>query len=348
MKDVTVIGGGPAGLYASFYAGVRGMSVQIVDFQDKLGGKMHIYPEKVVWDVGGVLPRQAHEVMTSIIEQGLHFNPDVHLGEKVVDIIKHSEKSFEVRTESGLKLYSKAVIVAVGAGIIQPTELKVEGAERFKTTNLNYAVQSLQKFKDKKVLISGGGNTALDWAHDLSKFAKQITLCYRKEDISGHECLSQALCQCGVIQKPNRVIKSLVCETDDNRINKVVLASTIDDTIEEVEVDEVIVSHGFDREAALLQQCQSQMALVDDYFIEGQGNTASSVPGIFACGDIVRHPAKSHLIASAFADAANAANLAKQYILPCAQPYGKVSSHNDVFKSKNKAIIETYAQRSSF
>lgn len=343
MKDITIIGGGPAGMYASFYSGVRGMRVQVIDFQDRLGGKMHIYPEKVVWDVGGILPKQAYEVTEAIVAQGLHFNPDVHLNEKVIDIIKHDERKFEVKTESGKSFYSKAVIVAVGAGIIQPLQLDIQGAERFKTTNLNYAVQSLQKFKGKRVLISGGGNTALDWAHDLSKFAEQVTICYRKEDATGHECLRCKLdCLPKVTKKPNRTISALICDRDDAHINRVVLESTVDDTREEIDVDEVIVSHGFDREAELLQNCNSAIDLIDDYFIDGQGNAASSVPGIYACGDILQHPAKSHLIASAFADAANAANLAKQYIDPTAQLNGKVSSHNEVFKSKNAEIINNY------
>lgn len=162
MKDVTIIGGGPSGLYASFYAGLRDMSVRLIDVQSELGGKMRIYPEKIIWDIGGIAPKPCHEILKDTIKQGLYFKPEVHLNERVVDIRKKSERHFEVETEAGEIYTSKAVIIAIGAGIINPKQLDVKGVERYQLTNLHYVVQSYRRFKDKDVLISGGGNTALD------------------------------------------------------------------------------------------------------------------------------------------------------------------------------------------
>lgn len=341
IKDLTIIGAGPAGLYASFYAGLRGLTVQIIDFQDKLGGKMNVYPEKIIWDVGGVSPKPTYELINDIIEQGLHFNPEVYLEEKVTDIIKTTDNVFEIVTDKN-KYQSKTVIIAVGGGIIKPLYLNIEGAERFETKNLNYVVQSIQKFHNKNVLISGAGNTALDWAHDLSKYAKSVTLSYRKEEVSGHEYLGEMLDKLNVNKKPNTLIKELKCSDDDSFISHVVLENI--KTIEEevIEVDEVIISHGFDRESELLHKCDLNISLEDDFFIKGNGNSATNVPGIYACGDILKHPAKSHLIASCFADAANAVNLAKIYLDPDAYSDGRVSSHNDIFEEKNKEVINAY------
>ena len=120
MKDVTIIGGGPAGLFASFYSGLRGMSVRIIDVQDKLGGKMQIYPEKIIWDIGGVAPKPCYQIIEDMIKQGLHFNPKVNLNERVTDIRKVSERHFEIETSEGHIYESKAVIFAIGGGIINP------------------------------------------------------------------------------------------------------------------------------------------------------------------------------------------------------------------------------------
>ena len=300
MEDVTIIGGGPAGLFASFYSGLRGMSVRIIDVQDKLGGKMQIYPEKIIWDIGGVAPKPCYQIIEDMIQQGLHFQPKVNLNERVTDIRKVSERHFEIETEEGHIYESKAVIFAIGGGIINPKPLDIKGAERYQLTNLHYVVQSFSKFRGKNVLISGGGNTALDWARDIAKIANRVTVVYRKLEN----------------------VETGITETQD--------------------FDEVIISHGFDHENPLLKDCTSQFELYDEYRVKGFGNTTTSVDGIYACGDIVHHDAKVHLIASAFSDAGNAANLAKTYINPEAATEGYVSSHNDIFKESNEDIVNQY------
>lgn len=345
MTDVTIIGGGPAGLYASFYSGLRGMKVRILDFQDKLGGKMQIYPEKIIWDIGGLSPKPCSEVIQDLVQQGIHFNPEVCLEEKVIDIEKVEERHFIVHTEKGNQYHSKAVIIAVGSGIIKPLSLEIEGAERFELTNLNYVVQSISKFKDKHILISGSGNSALDWACDLSEYCKSVTICYRKEGISGHEHMQEELDKLNIIKKPSMSIKQLNSHPDKPVISEVVLEHLMTKEQEIIPVDEVIISHGFDQDADLLTNAQTKINLVEGYYIKGMGNSQSSVPGIFGAGDIVKHDAKVHLIASCFNDGANAANLAKSYIDPDAQPSGLVSSHNEVFKEKNKAVIKDYVSK---
>ena len=342
MKDVTIIGGGPAGLFASFYSGLRGMDVRIIDVQEKLGGKMHIYPEKIIWDIGGLAPKPCYEIIKDMVSQGTHFNPEVKLGEKVVDIRKLNERHFELETNLGHVYKSKSVIIAIGGGIINPKKLDVQGAERYKLTNLHYVVQSLKHFKNKDVLISGSGNSALDWARDLSGYAKSVTLIYRKSDISGYEAMNQLLSDLQVRKLPNTQIKQLIGDAAGDSIEQVILENTDTGDITTANYDEVIVSHGFDRESTLLAQATTRVDMLNEYQIKGLGNTTTSVPGLFASGDIVHHEAKVHLIASAFSDAGNAANLAKQYVEPTAKPEGYVSSHNAVFKADNEKVIQQY------
>lgn len=342
MEDVTIIGGGPAGLFASFYSGLRGMSVRIIDVQDKLGGKMQIYPEKIIWDIGGVAPKPCYQIIEDMIQQGLHFQPKVNLNERVTDIRKVSERHFEIETEEGHIYESKAVIFAIGGGIINPKPLDIKGAERYQLTNLHYVVQSFSKFRGKNVLISGGGNTALDWARDIAKIANRVTVVYRKAETSGYEAMNRILENLGVQLLPNTKIKQLIGDDNETRIRQVQLENVETGISETQDFDEVIISHGFDHENPLLKDCTSQFELYDEYRVKGFGNTITSVDGIYACGDIVHHDAKVHLIASAFSDAGNAANLAKTYIIPEAATEGYVSSHNDIFKESNEDIVNQY------
>ncbi|HBY1617954.1 TPA: NAD(P)/FAD-dependent oxidoreductase, partial [Klebsiella pneumoniae] len=185
--------------------------------------------------------------------------------------------------------------------------------------------QSYRRFKDKDVLISGGGNTALDWAHDIAKIAKSVTVVYRKEDVSGHEAMKTLVTDLNVKLCPKTRIKYLVGNDDETHISEVVLEHVESGDRHTVKFDDVIISHGFDRCNTLLSETSSKLDMHDDCRVKGFGNTTTSIPGIYACGDIVYHDAKSHLIASAFSDGANAANLAKTYIQPDANAEGYVS-----------------------
>ena len=189
-------------------------------------------------------------------------------------------------------------------------------------------------------MISGAGNSALDWANDLSGYAKSVTLIYRKADIKGYEAMKNILDGLSVEKLPNTHIYQLIGDVTQSRIEQVILENIETGEQEVRAFDEVIVSHGFDRENTLLEQSTTQVDMHSEYNIKGFGNTATSIEGLYACGDIIYHEAKAHLIASAFSDAANAANLAKLYVEPEAAPEGYVSSHNDAFKESNKVVMK--------
>lgn len=337
--DVTIIGGGPAGLYTAFYAGLRGMRARIIEHHDKLGGKVNLYPEKIVWDIGGVAPRPAGTIVPEMITQGLTFNPEVCLNEKVIDIIKHAERHFEIITEKH-SYTSKAVIIAVGSGIIMPMKLAIDGAERYEVSNLHYVVPSLSRFKDKRVLISGGGNAAVDWAHEIAPLAASVHILCRKDDFKGHEEMIRKLDERGVIKIKSHTIQSLQAEGD--HIESVIIEDCRTRVTKSIEVDDVIINHGFHMESDLLNNCSLKLERKDNFYIKGNADSSTNVAGVFAAGDILSHDSKVQLIAGCFHDAANAANLAKTYIDPKAPEAGTVSSHNEVFKEKNEEIIQAF------
>ena len=339
LFDVTIVGGGPAGLFSAFYSGLREMKTKIIEFQSFLGGKVHVYPEKLIWDVGGLIPLPGSQLIEQMVAQGLTFKPDVVLGEKITSISKDDEDHFVLHTDSGQMHYSKSVILAIGGGILKPIKLDIEGAERFEVTNLHYTVKSLERFKDKTVLISGGGNSAIDWANELEPIAKRVYLTYRKETLKGHEAEISRLERSSVECLLNTSIEKLIASEDHQRIETVALRRNETGVTFELEIDEMIINHGYERDKELLANSEVQIEL-KDYWIAGTPLSETSVPGLYAAGDILHHEGKLHLIAGAFQDAANAANKAKQYISPDANAHGMVSSHNDLFTQKNRELMQ--------
>ncbi|NQX67783.1 NAD(P)/FAD-dependent oxidoreductase [Paenibacillus alba] len=340
LFDVTVIGGGPAGLYSTFYSGLREMKTKIIEYQDQLGGKVHVYPEKMIWDVGGHTPLPGAKLIEKLVEQGLTFQPEVVLNEKVESIRRNEEGIFELLGSSGQKHYSKTVIVAVGGGILNPKKLEIEGAERYEVSNLNYTVKSLEHFKGKTVIISGGGNSAIDWANELEPVASKVYLTYRKDGLAGHEAQARQLMESSVECFFNSSISKLIAGANHEAIERVELVNSDTGETSYITVDEVIINHGYERDTTLLENSEVDIAIKDDYYIAGNASSESSIPGIYAAGDILNYEGKVHLIAGAFQDAANAVNKAKQYIQPDAKGYGMVSSHNDVFKKRNRELVK--------
>ncbi|GIP31699.1 NAD(P)/FAD-dependent oxidoreductase [Paenibacillus sp. J2TS4] len=337
--DVTIIGGGPAGLFAAFYSGLREMKTKIIEFQPFLGGKVHVYPEKMIWDVGGLTPVTGAQLIERMVAQGLTFDPEVVLGQKVTSLSKDENGLFTLHTPSQ-KHYSRTVILAVGGGILNPTKLNIDGAERFEVTNLHYTVKSLARFRGRTVLISGGGNAAIDWANELEPIANKVYLTYRKEMLNGHEAQVTRLLSSSVECLFNTTIEKLVAAPDHETIDKVLLNRNEDGEKIELAVDDVIINHGYERDKDLLENSELKIAMENEYYVAGSAMSETSVKGLYAAGDILHHEGKLHLIAGAFQDAANAVNKAKQYISPDAKACGMVSSHNELFEHKNREMMK--------
>lgn len=338
--DITIIGAGPAGLYSAFYSGLRGLKTKVLDAQNVLGGKLNVYMEKMVWDVGGQPPLPAAQLIDQLVKQATTFHPTICLETKVTKIERLEDDTFALYTETGDAHYSKTVVLALGSGILKPQKLTMEGADRFEVANLHYVVKSLRQFEGRHVVISGGGNAAIDWANELAPLAASVTVVYRKEAFTGaHEAQIEQLMQSGATCLFNTTICKLLADQEGHAIDRVEVKDELTGETSQLEVDEVIINHGYEIDAELLQNSSFDFELDEYSRVIGSDASETSVPGIFAAGDILIHSSKVNLIAGCFHDAANAVNRAKLYIEPTAEKVAMVSSHNDVFKEKNKELL---------
>lgn len=313
MTDLIIIGGGPAGMFAAFYGGMRQASVKLIESMPQLGGQLAaLYPEKYIYDVAGFPKVTAQELVNNLSKQMELFNTDIRLEEKVLSVKKLEERHFVVTTNLG-EHHAKAIIITAGVGAFQPRRLELEEAEKFEKRNLHYFVNDLSQFKGKKVLISGGGDSAVDWALMLEPIAEQVTLVHRRDKFRAHEHSVEQL----MASKVNIITPTEISALHgEETITKVTLSHIKTQETQEIEVDDVIVNFGF----------VSSLGPISEWGINIESNSIvvdsrmeTSIPGIFAAGDITTYPGKVKLIAVGFGEAPTAVNNAKVYIDPDAR-----------------------------
>ncbi|WP_435922301.1 NAD(P)/FAD-dependent oxidoreductase [Paenibacillus sp. DYY-L-2] len=313
FTDLLIIGGGPAGMFAAFYGGMRKASVKLIESMPQLGGQVAaLYPEKYIYDIAGFPKITGQDLVNNLKEQLKMFNPDIRLEEKVLRIEKKDERHFVVTTDKEVH-YAKALIITAGVGAFEPRRLEVENAAKFEKSNLHYFVSDLNKFQGRRVLISGGGDSAVDWALMLEPIAKEVTLIHRRDKFRAHEHSVENLMNSSV-----RVITPTEISVlhGEESIERVTLAHCKTGETQEVEVDDVIVNFGFVSSLGPIAEwgldIQSGSIVVDS-------RMESSIPGIFAAGDITTYPGKLDLIAVGFGEAPTAVNNAKVYFDPDAK-----------------------------
>ncbi|MEC0306767.1 NAD(P)/FAD-dependent oxidoreductase [Paenibacillus lautus] len=310
MTDLLIIGGGPAGMFAAFYGGMRQASVKIIESMPQLGGQLAaLYPEKYIYDVAGFPKVTAQELVNNLSAQMELFKTDIRLEEKVQAVEKLEERHFVVKTNLG-EHHAKAVIITAGVGAFQPRRLEIEGAEAYEKTNLHYFVNDLSRFKGKKVLISGGGDSAVDWALMIEPIAEQVTLVHRRDKFRAHEHSVEQL----MASKVNIVTPTEITELHgEDTITKVTLSHIKTKETQEIEVDDVIVNFGF---VSSLGPISEWGIAIESNSIVVDSRMETSIPGIFAAGDITTYPGKVKLIAVGFGEAPTAVNNAKVYFDP--------------------------------
>ncbi|MFB7815226.1 NAD(P)/FAD-dependent oxidoreductase [Paenibacillus chitinolyticus] len=313
VKDLIIIGAGPAGMFAAFYGGMRQASVTLIESMPQLGGQLAaLYPEKHIYDVAGFPKVTAQELVNSLAVQMNHFPIHVCLEEKVLQVVKKEERLFEVITDKESHL-GKAVIITGGVGAFEPRRLELPEAARYEKTNLHYFVSDLNSFAGQKVLISGGGDSAVDWSLMLEPIAEQVTLIHRRDKFRAHEHSVEKLLNSRV----NVVTPTEITNLEgDDAIRKVTLkhVKTGEETV--LDVDAVIVNFGFVSSLGPISEWGLQ---IENGSIVVDSRMETNVPGIFAAGDITTYPGKLKLIAVGFGEAPTAVNNAKVYLDPSAK-----------------------------
>src|SRR5271163_1418672 len=181
--DVLIIGAGPCGLFAVFELGLLDMKTHLIDILDKIGGQCaELYPEKPIYDIPGIPMTSAQGLVDSLMEQVKPFNPQFHLNEMVESVEKIGDPLFRVKTDQGKVFEAKIVVIAAGGGSFQPKRPPIPGIEAYESTSVFYSVRKMEAFRDKRVLVVGGGDSALDWTLNLAPLAKHMTLLHRRSE----------------------------------------------------------------------------------------------------------------------------------------------------------------------
>ena len=311
--DITIIGAGPVGLAAAYYAGHREASVAIVESLEQVGGQVAaVYPEKHLFDVAGH-PKVLGQTLADLCaEQGLQFGAEVFLGEEVRELRRvglNGDEILALRTSSGRTVQTRAIIVTAGHGAFEPRKLGIDGIDEWEGRGLHYFVRQKDSFRDRSCVIVGGGDSALDWTLGLQDTARlPITLVHRRERFRALESSVTAARQLAEEGKVRIVVPAEVREIQGNgTIERVVLENTATGETEEVPCDALITLLGF----------HSHLGSIADWGLELHGKRQilvepktmeTSLPGVYAAGDVAGYDGKITLITIGFGEAAMAAN----------------------------------------
>lgn len=311
IYDITVIGGGPVGLFTTFYAGLRDADVLLLESLSDLGGQTgNLYPAKKIYDVGGFLGVSGEELVTRLKDQATHFNPTIQTATKVLAIEQQPGGEYALQTNNGT-YYSRTVIIATGGGAFTPRKLAVDYDAALEDHQLLYFIRSLDVLKGKTIAIAGGGDSAIDWALELLPIAKEVHLIHRRDQFRGLESSVTALKASPAILHTPYLIDQ-VTKTESNQLH-VQLKKIREAETTELTVDYLLVNYGFISDNKQLQTWGVDVAR-NAIVVDQQMQT--NRPGIFAVGDAVTYPGKLDLIASGFGEAPTAVSGALSFIDP--------------------------------
>jgi len=313
VVDITILGAGPSGLAAAYYAGHRDASVRIIESLEQIGGQVAAtYPEKHVYDVAGHPKIQGQALVDLCAEQGLQFDPEVRLGEEVrtLDTVsENGEELLRIGTDKDGSYLSRVLIITAGHGAFAPRKLVVDGIDDWEGKGLHYVVREKAQFLDKQCVIVGGGDSALDWTLGLQDTARHpIRLVHRRDRF---RALESSVNEARKLEEEGRVRIMTPCEVREvhgnGRVEAVTIERTDTNELERVECDALITLLGF----------VSHLGAIAEWGLELEGKRqikidpttcATNLPRVFAAGDVAGYPGKITLITVGMGEAAIAAN----------------------------------------
>jgi thioredoxin reductase (NADPH) len=309
LKDVTIVGAGPVGLFGAFYAGLRGMSVRVIDSLAEPGGQLAaLYPEKMVYDMPGFPEVVASQLASDLLRQASRFSPEMVLGKRCDTLTRDADGW--ILGADGLEMPTKTVIICAGVGAFSPTKLDVEREEFFHGRGLTYGVRDKEALRGKRVAIVGGGDSALDWALGLELVASEVLLIHRRDGFRAHEDSVRRLVASTVQQRLWEVVTGL---EGDESLRTVITENKQTHEIHHYDIDALVVNIGFKTNLGPLKAWGLEIEK-NKIVVDSQMRT--NLDGVFAAGDVCTHDAKLDLIATGVGEVCTAVNFAKVLIDP--------------------------------
>jgi thioredoxin reductase (NADPH) len=311
LYDITVIGGGPTGLFALFYAGMRGAKAKVIDALPELGGQLYaLYPEKYIYDMPGFPAIIAADLVKGCVEQAMQWPHAVCLEERVTNIERLADGNFKLTTDKAEHL-SKTIIICSGIGAIKPRKLPAPSAAQFEERGLHYYARNFDTFNDLRVIVVGGGDSAVDYALALEPRAKSVTIVHRSQFRAHAHSVEQLRRSSVRIRQPDFEVKEV---QGDGKVEAVTIIQSKTKEETRVEADAVLCALGFVSDLGELARwgikTEGNGVVIDPYTME------TNIKGIYAAGDVIAHAGKLKLITCGTSEAAIAVNQSMVYINP--------------------------------
>ena len=331
--DALIVGAGPAGLFQVFELGLLGIKSHVVDTLQHPGGQCaELYPDKPIYDIPALPICGAQELVERLLQQIAPMGPVFHFGEEVAELQKREDSRFFLRTSAGTEFLSKTVVIAAGLGSFQPRRLGVEGCDAFEDRQVHYRVRSAAEFAGQRLVIFGGGDSALDWVIDLNGKAKSIVHVHRRSEFKAAPASvarMRELVAAGRMEYIEGIASSIAIE--DGRLTGVTIKRT-DGVSQDVPADHLLAFFGLHPKLGPIAEwgfeLEKKAIKVDTAKFQ------TSVPGIFAIGDINTYPGKKKLILSGFHEAALAAFAIAEHLNPAKKVHLQYTTTSPIMQKR--------------
>ncbi len=315
QTDAVIIGAGPVGLFQVFELGLLEIKAHVIDSLPEVGGQcIELYPDKPIYDIPAIPVCTGRELTNNLLKQIEPFNAQFHLDQEVSKLEQQADGRFLISTSQDKHFLSKTIFIAAGVGAFQPRTLNLEGIDRFIGRQLFYHVKSPEQFANKRIVICGGGDAALDWAIHFSEIAASVTLIHRRDEFkAAPKSIAKMRELCANNQMELLIGQVTAYKAQDDRLTEITFAN-IDGETKQLPLDDLLVFFGLSPKLGPIADwglnIDRKQICVDTQKFQ------TSIPGIYAVGDINVYPGKKKLILSGFHEAALAAFAAAEYLNP--------------------------------
>lgn len=315
QTDAVIIGAGPVGLFQVFELGLLEIKAHVIDSLPEVGGQcIELYPDKPIYDIPAIPVCTGRELTNNLLKQIKPFDAQFHLSQEVSKLEQQADGRFLISTSQDNHFLSKTVFIAAGVGAFQPRTLNLEGIDRFIGKQLFYHVKNPEQFANKRIVICGGGDAALDWAIHFSEIAASVTLIHRRDDFkAAPKSIAKMRELCASNQMQLLIGQVTAYEAQDDRLAEITFTN-IDGENKQIPLDDLLVFFGLSPKLGPIADwglnIDRKQICVDTQKFQ------TSIPGIYAVGDINVYPGKKKLILSGFHEAALAAFAAAEYLNP--------------------------------